>query len=146
VFQLDWSTSPLVAAFFALEGDSNEDRIIYALKYSQYIHEVEHQQCSPFDNSKEGRFTAPLLFDRIRAQRGLFTIHPDPTLIFYQKGLRSLRIDNSMVKDFRRRLYKYGIDHWHIYPDAQGLGQQMSWQLKNKVGLGGLFTGKSTKV
>jgi hypothetical protein len=142
---LDWSTSPLVAAFFALEGDSNEDRIIYALKYSQYIHEVEHQPPSPLDNSKEGRFTAPLLFDRIRAQRGLFTIHPDPTLIFYQKGLRSLRIDNSMVKDFRRRLYKYGIDHWHIYPDAQGLGQQMSWQLKNKVGLG-LFIDKSTKV
>lgn len=143
---LDWSTSPLVAAFFALEGDSNEDRIIYALKYSKYIHEVEHQQYSPFENSKEGRFTAPLLFDRIRAQRGVFTIHPDPTLIFYRKGIRCLRIDSLMVKDFRRRLYKYGIDHWHIYPDAQGLGQQMSWQLKNKVGLGGLFTSKSCKV
>lgn len=143
---LDWSTSPLVAAFFALECESNEDRVIYAVKYSQYIHEVEHKRYSPFNNPREGRFTAPLMFDRLRAQRGLFTIHPDPTKIFYSKGMVVIRIGNSLVKDFRRRLFKYGIDHWHIYPDAQGLGQQMSWQLKNKVGLGGIFTSKSSKA
>jgi hypothetical protein len=143
---LDWSANPLVATFFALEGDSEEDRVIYAVKYSQYIHEVEHKRYSPFDNPQEGRFTAPLLFDRIRAQRGLFTIHPDPTKIFYPKGLVSIRIENSLVNDFRRRLFKYGVDHWHVYPDAQGLGQQMSWQLKNKVGLGNIFTSKTSKA
>lgn len=71
---LDWTVSPLVAAFFALEADSGEDRVIYAVKYSRYIHEVDHKQCSPFENTQEGRFSAPLAFDRIRAQRGLFTI------------------------------------------------------------------------
>lgn len=66
---LDWTASPLIATFFALESNSDEDRVIYAVKYSQYIHEVPHEQHGPFENSKEGRFTAPLAFDRLRAQR-----------------------------------------------------------------------------
>jgi len=47
-----------------------------------------------------------------------------------------------MVHDFRKRLFKYGIDYWHIYPDIHGLGQQLKWQYKNKVGLGSLFMPK----
>lgn len=142
---LDWTTSPLVATFFALEGDSDQDRLLYAVKYSRYIHEVDHKLHGPFDNSVEGRFTAPLAFDRIRAQRGIFTIHPDPTKIFYPKGLKTFLISAAMVKDFRRRLFKYGIDYWHIYPDPHGLGQQLAWQFKNKVGLGHIFTSSSSK-
>jgi hypothetical protein len=136
---LDWSLSPLVALYFALEANSGEDQVIYAVKYSQYIHEVDHRNSSPFTNHAEGRFSAPLAFDRIRAQRGIFTIHPEPTKIFHPKGLKSYLIKDSIVNDFRRRLFKYGIDHWHIYPDAQGLGLQLSWQFKNKVGLGSMF-------
>jgi hypothetical protein len=139
---LDWTVSPLVAAFFALESENDEDRVIYGVKYSRYLFEVESQGCSPFDARVEGRFTAPLIFDRIRAQRGIFTIHPDPTLVFDPKGLRTLIIKRDLVADFRRRLFKYGVDHWHVYPDAHGLGRQMNWQFKNKVGLGSLFMKK----
>lgn len=140
---LDWSISPLVALFFALESNSDQDRVVYAFKFSQYIHEVERHESGPLKCSKEGRFSAPFLFDRIRAQRGLFTIHPNPTKIFYREGMRTLLIPSSKVKDFRKRLYKYGIDPWHIYPDMQGLGQQLNWQFKNKVGLGKVFTSDS---
>ena len=96
---LDWSASPLAATFFAIESDSQEDRVIYAVKYSKYIFEIDHKQYGPFDNDKEGRFTAPLAFDRIRAQRGLFTIHPDPTKIFHPKGLKTWLIKKSMAAD-----------------------------------------------
>lgn len=133
---LDWTASPLAALFFALERDSNEDRIVYAVKYSKSIHEIDRSARSPFDNHTEGRFTPPLKFARLQAQRGLFTIHPDPTKIFYVKGMQALLIPSDKVAGFRRRLFKYGIDHWHNYPDAYGLGQQMSWQYKNRVGVG----------
>lgn len=136
---LDWSVNPLIALYFALESDADTDRVVYAVKYSKYIHEVDHRNTSPFENAKEGRFTAPLAFDRIRAQRGIFTIHPHPTKVFHPVGLKSFRIGRPLVKDFRKRLFKYGIDHWHVYPDAHGLGLQLAWQFKNKVGLGSLF-------
>lgn len=136
---LDWSVNPLVALYFALESDADTDRVVYAVQYSKYIHEVDHRNKSPFANTKEGRFTAPLAFDRIRAQRGIFTIHPHPTKVFHPEGLKSFLVKQSLVKDFRKRLFKYGIDHWHVYPDAHGLGLQLAWQFKNKVGLGSLF-------
>jgi len=140
---LDWTASPLVATFFALESDSREDRVVYAVKYSRFIHEVDHKKCGPFENSRIGRFTAPLAFDRIRAQRGLFTIHPDPTKIFYPRSMKTLLIESSKAPEFRRRLFKYGIDHWHVYPDTHGLGRQLNWQYKNKVGLGQVFSDKA---
>ncbi len=139
---LDWSVSPLVALYFALESDTESDRILYAVQYSRYVHEVDHRNMSPFTNKSEGRFTAPLAFDRIRAQRGIFTIHPEPTKLFNPKGLKSFRIKAAVVKDYRRRLFKYGIDHFHVYPDSQGLGLQLAWQFKNKVGLGSIFLDK----
>lgn len=140
---LDWSSSPLIALFFALEPESDEDRVVYAFKFSQYIHEVEQHESGPLKCKKEGRFSPPFAFDRIRAQRGLFTIHPQPTKIFYREGMKTIVIPSNKVNDFRRRLYKYGIDPWHIYPDMQGLGQQLHWQYKNKIGLGKIFTSES---
>lgn len=139
---LDWTSNPLVGTFFAIESDGDQDRVIYAVKYSRYIHEVARHGVSPFSNNTEGRFTPALAFDRIRAQRGLFTIHPIPTKVFYPKGTRTLLIKNSMVGDFRKRLFKYGVDHWHVYPDAHGLGRQLQWQFKNKMGLGQIFMDK----
>jgi hypothetical protein len=140
---LDWTVSPLVAAYFALQADCDSDRAIFCVKYSQYIHEVDRIGSSPFESHREGRFTPPLVFDRIRAQRGLFTIHPDPTKVFYHHSLRVVRIANASVVKLRKRLFKYGIDHWHIYPDAEGLGQQLRWQYRNKIGLGSYFLPKT---
>ncbi len=136
---LDWTASPLIAAFFALQGNSNTDRAIYCVKYSKYIHEVDQKTDSPFDCLTEGRFTPPFVFDRIRAQRGLFTVHPVPTKIFYAENMKVLRIPVDKVEGFRKSLFKYGVDHWYVYPDAEGLGQQMRWQYKAKIGLGSVF-------
>ena len=139
---LDWTSSPLVATFFALQGEANTDRAIYCLRYSKFVHEVAKVVDSPFACTSEGRFSPPLLFERIRAQRGLFTLHPDPTKIFYSKGMKVIVIPHKHVDKFRKALFKYGIDYWSVYPDAEGLGQQMRWQFKAKIGLGSLFMDK----
>ncbi len=142
---LDWTTSPLIATFFAIESDVDEDRVVYAAQYSKFVYEVDHPRTSPFDNAEEGRFSAPMAFDRIRAQRGVFTIHPNPTSIFYPEGSRTLLIPNDLVRIFRKRLFKYGIDHWSVYPDFYGLGRQLAWHLKTKTGLG-LIPGEKTSA
>ncbi len=137
---LDWTSSPLVATFFALQSESETDRAVFCVKYSKFLHEVDQADKSPFDCRTEGRFTPALLFDRIRAQRGLFTVHPYPTKIFYHNKMKVIRIPREHMLRFRKALYKYSIDPWSIYPDAEGLGQQMRWQYKAKIGLGTVFT------
>jgi hypothetical protein len=139
---LDWTTSPLVAAFFALQATDETDRVIFCVKYSRYIHEVDRAGKPPFECTGEGRFTPPLVFDRIRAQRGLFTTHPEPTKTFYRSGMRVILIPHSNVAKFQKRLFKYGVDPWSVYPDAEGLGQQLRWQYRHKVGLGSIFMEK----
>lgn len=136
---LDWTASPLIATFFALQSEAESDRAVFCVKYSKFIHEVNQTRNSPFECSIEGRFSPPLIFDRIRAQRGLFTIHPYPTKIFYREKMKVIRIPSSHVQKFRKALFKYGVDHWYIYPDAEGLGQQMRWQYRSKIGLGSVF-------
>jgi FRG domain len=140
---LDWSTSPLIAAFFALCDDKPTDRLLYCVKYSTYLHEVDVPASSPFECKTIGRFSPPLAFDRLRWQRGVFTIHPEPTKIFYLPRMKIIRITKDLVADFRKKLFKAGIDYWHIYPDVHGLGEQMKWQYKNKVGLGSVFMDES---
>jgi len=139
---LDWTSSPLIATFFSLQSESETDRAVFCMPYSKFIHEVDQSDKSPFSCQTEGRFTPPLIFDRIRAQRGLFTVHPDPTKIFYRQNMKVIRIPGERVKAFRKALFKYGIDPWYIYPDAEGLGQQMRWQYKSKIGLGSVFMDK----
>ena len=136
---LDWTSSPLVATFFALEAESDTDRIVFCMQYSKFIHEVDQTGGSPFACRTEGRFSPALVFDRIRAQRGLFTVHPYPTRIFYRENMRVIRIPSQRVKKFRKTLFKYGVDPWYIYPDAEGLGLQMRWQYRSKIGLGSVF-------
>lgn len=132
---LDWTTSPLMAIFFALRKESYDDRLIYCIKYSTFIHEVDRRK-SPFKHGKIGRYSPPLLFERLRAQRGVFSIHPSPTEIFYRRGMRVLRIKFDDVKAFRKQLFKYGFDYWHAFPDAEGLGEQLRWHYKQRIGLG----------
>ena len=45
--------------------------------------------------------------------------------------MKIMRITKDLVPDFRKKLFKAGIDYWHIYPDVHGLGEQMKWQYKN---------------
>ena len=56
--------------------------------------------------------------------------------------MKVIRIPNEKVRQFRKRLFKYGVDYWHIYPDTHGLGLQLQWQFKNKIGLGSLLKSK----
>jgi hypothetical protein len=139
---LAWTSSPLLATFFALQAESETDGAVFCVPYSKFIYEVDQTGNSPYSCRGEGRFTPPFIFDRIRAQRGLFTVHPDPTKIFYREGRKALRIPRARVNKFRKTLCKYGVDHCYIDPDAEGLGQQMRWQYKSKTGLGSVFMDK----
>src|ERR1044071_762232 len=59
--------------------------------------------------------------------------------MFYRHGMRVMVIPRERVEKFRKRVFKYGIDYWSVYPDAVGLGQQLRWFYQNKVSLGSIF-------
>jgi len=69
---LDWSTSPLIALFFALCADNDANRAIYCFSLSKHRNEVAKEErltSSPFEVKTVRRFSPPLSFPRLRNQR-----------------------------------------------------------------------------
>jgi len=106
---LDWTHSPLVAAYFAVERDDREDdAIVYA---SEIIHVIDplsdpKKRSDPFEVIADyNRFDAPYISPRIIAQSGTFTIHKDPTALFRpQEGLDILLINKDRCGDLKNFL------------------------------------------
>jgi hypothetical protein len=142
---LDWSTSPLIALFFALCAEKDTDRAVYCVSLSKHGNEIsrlERQNSSPFKVQQVKRFSPPLSFRRLRNQRGVFTVQPDPLNELPLKYAKKITIKKGLVPAFRNILFQFGIDYAYIYPDEEGIGQQLKWHASSNIGLGLPSAGK----
>lgn len=137
---LDWTTSPLVAAFFATQPELNGNgelipccsngAAIYAYEIREYIDtDVEG---SPFDYGA-GIFYAPPLTDRIAGQSGLFTIQPNPQREYdypnIENHIHRIVFDKKAATAIQRILYFLGIRQGRLFPDLDGLASD----IKNEI-------------
>ncbi len=74
--------------------------------------------------------------NRIINQRGLFSVHDRPNVPWSPSRMDEFLIPASMRARFRRRLFKMGIDHSHIYPDLSGLCETLKWRYEASIGIG----------
>jgi hypothetical protein len=76
---LDWSESLLVAAFFAVvnAGAKSKSGLIYGVNEVATASKEDAE--SPFEMAEVRLYRPPHITSRIPAQRGVFTVHPDPT-------------------------------------------------------------------
>jgi hypothetical protein len=132
---LDWTTSPLAAAFFAVANDPepnlNEDMIIYHLrtKAPDYIHDAEDAF-----SIKEVKFLLPkFVSPRIAAQSGLFSIHPKPNEVWKDPRINRYIIPAKSRAFFRKKLHYLGISAFRLFPDLDGLARTLNWQYQRKV-------------
>ncbi len=122
---LDWTLNPLVAAYFAVEKEHDGDSVIYAYKVKKRL-DLESNS-DPFKVNQIYRITPRHITQRIIAQSGLFTIHPNPS-----QPMDSSSLDKYIIPhDFRRRLkfilYRYGITKASLFPGLDGLAEHIEW-------------------
>lgn len=123
---LDWSRNPLVAAFFAVEKEHDEDSVIFAFQNNKYISIEKKKQ--PFEETTVGRFIPRHVTQRITAQTGIFTIHPDPHSDFSSDGkITQIIVNNNFRKPLKKMLYQYGIHRASLFPDLDGLSRHIEW-------------------
>lgn len=74
---LDWTHTPLVAVFFAVSENIDEDGALFVYKPKHYIN---HREFDPFEfkESKIRLFQPNAASERLANQYGYFTIHTDP--------------------------------------------------------------------
>ncbi len=125
---LDWSSNPLVAAFFAVIGDEDKDAVIYAFRPSL---QVLRDRIQPLECNGVSRFRPSALAARISRQSGAFTVHgPASQEITNDKDIGELRVyivprekRLSMILD----LDHFGFNFASLFPDLDGLSRHLNW-------------------
>jgi len=154
---LDWTHSPLVAAFFATEPDLNHDRslrelpknggAIYVLHDCGFLDAYDTDK-DPFQIEGHEIIYAPVVTNRISGQGGLFTIHKDPRTEFQiefegtedysPRWIHKLEFSKEVGEQIQRSLYFLGVRKGGIYPDLDGF----SGDIKNRFAIGDCHTKK----
>jgi len=166
---LDWTLSPLVALFFAVEEKQwTGDSVVYALKpKNSEISIVEETTSHPIETKGLRTFEPAQDTVRVHAQSAFFTIQQDPTIPLEMHRLYGrppggppdakepvtgpltdtdhiwrLRIKGSARREIRIILFNYGITRKLLFPELDGLAdwlKYMKWGLPFEIRPGEAF-------
>lgn len=140
---LDWTSNPLMAAFFAV-ADTNDhtDAAVYAVRVRDEDVIDQDAEDDPFAVDRTKFVSPTAVVPRILQQRGFFTVHAQPDVPFtgfaHGRSLRTFPIPAGARAFFRRRLFYFGIDATAAMADLDGLCQTLTWRYNAGIATGGL--------
>ena len=128
---LDWTSNPLVAAYFALRDPHFEnDAVVFALRTDRTF--TSNSDTNPINTKGLGRVRPNAINARISRQHSIFTIHAP----VYEKLEEQMQSDDSIIKIIIERdvaprvlsiLDRYGVNDSTVFPDLEGLSRYLSW-------------------
>lgn len=139
---LDWTENPLIAAYFATENIPQNDVVIYVTDRTQFNSKTEELgDVFSFTDDDNVLLHVPSYINaRIIAQKGVFTVHRDPTLPLDQTEINGvpckvdqLIIPQKAVRGFANNLDWFGINRSFIYPGLDGLAHYLDLRAKGGV-------------
>jgi len=131
---LDWTRSPLVATYFAVESTNDRDAAVWVI---WGFDGIEEQPLSPFEVTKMMKVSPLAITPRVQAQSSVFTVHPDGRDV--RQFLRSTdRVQKFVIPRDRRELMRrqldfLGVNRSSIFPDLDGLGTWLRWRAQGIV-------------
>ncbi|HEX7760350.1 MAG TPA: FRG domain-containing protein [Caulobacteraceae bacterium] len=137
---LDWTTNPLMAAWFATSSAHAKEeqvaRVYCAFVSPATLVNEDDPDIFKWEGSRPKFMVAPHWHPRVRAQRGCFSIHPTPNVPYKPKDVKTFDIEQRHWGEFRKRLYYFGVDASTVMADLAGLGEALTWQYENRIGIG----------
>jgi type I restriction enzyme M protein len=126
---LDWTLSPLTAAYFAataIPPEKSEYFAIYAYE-TEYFGEKKTID-DPFSLKNDYiEIHSDHYSERMAAQRGFFTLHKTPDLPFHVPSLIKFTISSSERERTANILDFYGVNRASLFPGLDGIAEYWGW-------------------
>jgi hypothetical protein len=142
---MDWTSNPLVALYFAVESQEDEDGAVFAFRPSEVVERRINMYSDDSRSHKHERYPLgvkgiriiyPMMSsDRLVAQSGGFTIQEPWTPLedqsqqsFDEKSLEIFEIYKWRLPQGKKRsvasqLLRAGISHKSLFPGLEGIGK-----------------------
>jgi hypothetical protein len=139
---LDWTSSPLVALFFAVNkvesrlgrspnGQSKLspiDGCIYAVKRPPKI--APSDRTDPYKVDRVKLIDPPHISQRIPSQSGLLTIHPNSARPWAPKSGYRILIPHSHKMNCKFDLDRLGINQASLFPGLDAVAGHLNWEFQ----------------
>ena len=128
---LDWTESPLIATYFAMEESGTVgDPAVYVLNAPAVASAEEEQK--PFATTTDVKtYRPPHISPRIQVQRSVFTVHPCPSTQYQPADLQKWVFPRGRpCFELRLIIDRLGYNRASLFPDLQGLAEYVAWAYK----------------
>ena len=126
---LDWSESPLIAAFFAVEpsgivNGKRTDAALYGISCPLVIDSNTPEWPEGHDVVA---YYPPHVTPRITVQRAIFTVHNEPAHPWEADSLKKWVIPSDACLAIKLALSRAGINRASLFPDPDGIAAHINW-------------------